>query len=721
MTTNSFKLAFAQSSEVLDVRTFRAHESLSELFELDVVAVSQNEAVDLDAIVGKGAALWVNPVLSDLNRGSLAMPRAWAGIVADMSVSALTLAQATYRIKIAPMLWRSTLRKNLRIYQHKTTPVIVKELLAEWNITPVMELQEQYPAHEYCVQYDESDFAFMSRLLEEAGITYAFTHDATKRRGDEITRLVLKDKPTDTKNKRKQPLAYTDQSDAMTADLNYCSDVTLRQRVRAGRFAVRDWDFRAPTLPRLGKAKAGTLEDAYEQYSYDPGVFWWDSDKTEKPVADRDHGPNVVTATMDPTAKREMDAARRARLLVDMSTNVLDLLPGTVFGINQMSPAPHHPRADLAPEVPLLVVSSTIEGATDGAVTGKASCVFAEHTYRPERVTDRPRVHGVQSALVVGPPGEEIFTDEFGRVRVQFHWDRDGNYDDKSSCWLRVSNPWSGGSFGMINIPRVGHEVLVEFFEGNPDMPVIIGRVHNGVTGVPYALPANKTKSGWKSNSYPHGTGFNEISFEDSAGSEEIHVQAEKNLSYIVKHDESSNIGDARTVTIGNADTLAVGKTRTMTIGTTDTLAVGMARSATIGMTDTTMVGMSHKVSVGPTVGTSMEAQSKKIIITTGDASITLVGPDIFLNAKGDIHLHAGKELHLSSEKGTIEIQGGPMVKINEGKSGPPPHVDTVSPATPPTPPGSPAPGAPGTPPFLPEGTKGPIDPPVPVPDVKLD
>ena len=213
---------------------------------------------------------------------------------------------------------------------------------------------------------------------------------------------------------------------------------------------------------------------------------------------------------------------------------MLDLSPGVVFQITG------HPRHELAGDARLLVVRQTIAGELQGSwsITGEA--VLAAEAYRPPIVTPKPRVHGLQSAIVVGPPGEEIHTDEYGRVRVQFHWDREGARDEKSSCFLRVSQGWASRGFGALAIPRIGDEVLVGFFEGDPDQPVIVGRVHNSAARVPYALPVNKTRSTWRSESTPGGGGHNEITFEDQKGKELLHLHAERDLERVVKNCESA-------------------------------------------------------------------------------------------------------------------------------------------------------------------------------------
>ncbi len=255
--------------------------------------------------------------------------------------------------------------------------------------------------------------------------------------------------------------------------------------------------------------------------------------------------------------------------------------------------------------------------------------------WRPAKATPRPRIGGVQSAIVVGPKGEEIHTDELGRVRVQFHWDREGKLDDHSSCWVRVTQGWAGTGFGMMVLPRVGQEVTVGFFEGDPDQPVILGRVYNAVNRVPYKLPDDKTKSGWRTSSSPgdpRSPAYNELMFEDRAGAELVSLRAQRDLHKVVKANETERTGGGRTVSVGKS------------------------RTATVGAVDSTFVGTRHVVTVG-TTPTSLELTDKRLVATTGQATVTLDGPDLSLEAKGNITIIA--------HEGDVIIRGGPNVKIN--------------------------------------------------------
>ncbi len=710
-TSNNLKLAFAHGEDALDVRHFSIHEGMSELFEVSVLAISDDANIDIDDLVGQGAALtMVMP-----NYQALHKKRVWTGVVAHASQvhAEEHPGQSMYHVMIVPDFWRTTLRRNSRIYQHKDVPTIVKEMLLEWGITPdTSNLKAKYPQLEYCVQYGETDFAFISRLLEEAGITYFFKHDGTSGTGTSITILMLSDTPTDKANERGGVLAYAGhQTPAFGRDKDFCSTVLVTQRMKPGKFTVRDFNFRTPLLKSYQTVPSGKAdEDKYEQYDYVPGAYWIDTKRIEKPVADGGTGPN----NDEPGAGKDfvqhgMEGERRRRLQVAFNTNATDLAPGKIIGINQESDSKDHPRKDLAPAKKILLIETTLEGEATGEWTMTCSGVFAEFPYRPERRTPKPRIYGVQSAFVVGPAGQEVYTDEYGRVRVQFHWDREGKYDEKSSCWMRVSQGWAGGSFGMVNLPRVGHEVMVEFFEGDPDRPIVTGRAHNETSPVTWTLPEQQTKSGWRTNTLPSSAklGYNEMVFEDAAANELIHFQAESLLSYVVKDSESASIGKGRSVTIGGPDKNG------QPVGL-DTLDVGKTVSLNVGKTYVIGVGKQYLLSLGQTTGILIT--DKRIAMTTGQASVTLNGTSINIMALGSIICNAGGAVEITSQSNPILIQGGETVHFNPVGSGPAPTPVPVPPAHPPAPPDG---GPVGTPPVIPSG-RTPVDPPGPIEDATL-
>jgi type VI secretion system secreted protein VgrG len=608
---SSFDLSFAGAEDSLSVRHFSVSEGLSALFEVSVVAVSPVDDIDFETIVGQTASFVVRSDAAGRSRG-------WTGVARRFEQrEAEPTGLSTYALSIVPQLWLATQRQDNRVFQHLTVPAIVREVLAYYRIEPVMDLDvSRYPVQEYRVQYGETDFAFVSRLLEDAGIAYRFAWHPEKG-----TSLVLMDEPH-----RKEPRAggaipfVAEPSGRPTTA--FVTHVSASREIKPGAFTIRDFDFRRRLDFELaGKARPeGTVEAQLEQYHYRPGAFVVEGTPGHTVPAHADEHEGAALAERSLRAERSQDS------LVSYHANVVDIAPGSVFSIGG------HPRARIAAPNKLLAVSLAVAG-TEGAemsITGRA--VPASAPYRPAKTTPRPRISGVQSAIVVGPEGEEIHTDEHGRVRVQFHWDRAGARDERSSCWIRVSQGWAGSGFGMMVIPRVGQEVLVGFFEGDPDQPAIVGRVYNAQSLVPYKLPENKTRSAWRSASTPAGdpAGYNEILFEDARGAELLGIHAERDLHKQVNRSEVERTGEDRTITVGRN------------------------RSTTVGGVDVTQAGTRHAVSVG---GTGIDLTDGRIVCTTGEATLTFDGANLSLEAQGNVTIVA--------HDGDVVIKGGPLVKIN--------------------------------------------------------
>ncbi len=279
--------------------------------------------------------------------------------------------------------------------------------------------------------------------------------------------------------------------------------------------------------------------------------------------------------------------------------------------------------------------------------------------YRPRRWTPRPVVDGPQTAIVVGPAGEEIHTDEYGRVKVQFHWDRAGQKDDKSSCWIRVSQGWGGAGYGMVIIPRIGHEVVVDFLEGDPDQPLIVGRVYNGESPPPYGLPGAKTMSSFKSNSSPGGGGSNELRFEDAAGSEEVYLHGQKDWNTVIEHDKTEKIGNDNTESIGHDETIDVKNNRSKT--------VGVDQSETIGSNKTISVGVDHDETIGANMSLSVGSNKTETIAI---ASTETVGAEKTLSIGAVYQVTVGAAMNetVGAAK-AVEVGGSNSEKIGGDKS----------------------------------------------------
>ncbi|WP_437989245.1 type VI secretion system Vgr family protein [Sorangium sp. So ce145] len=528
------ELTFESGEASLDVRQFDVQESISGLFTLSILARSPNADIDLESIVGKRASFRIANGFDFASSGA----RFWTGVCNQIEqVQAETTGLSTYHLRIVPALWLLTQRRNFRIYQHLAIPDIADRIFAEWQITPTWSIERaKYPKLEYRCQYGESDYAFLSRLLEEAGI--AFTHPDDQASGSTPT---LSDKLHLATPRAPPALRFVD-SPNDAAESEYVTEVTITHEVEPGATTIRDYDFRNPAFPLFGEApKAPAPEDKYEQYHYQPGAFLIEGQRGGgTPAADDKGVARHDQSYGKALAERALDGRRALKRTVTFETNALDLSPGAVFSID------NHPHAAFAAGKKLLVTEVQIHGAVGTEWTQSGHAVFADVPYRPLKSTPKPHVTGVQSAVVVGPSGQEIHTDEFGRVRVQFPWDREGRNNDDSSSWIRASQGWAGTGFGMIAIPRIGQEVLVGFLEGDPDQPVIVGRVFNNNNRVPYNLPQHKTRSTWKTSSSMGGGGFNEIMFEDLAGQELVFMQAQKNQRRLVKNDETITVGHDR-------------------------------------------------------------------------------------------------------------------------------------------------------------------------------
>jgi type VI secretion system secreted protein VgrG len=686
------------SGDTFDIREFSVHEQMSSLFNVSLIALCDNASIDFEAVVGQPARFQMR---SGHRAGS--PPRVWSGICNELQqLQTEESGLSTYRLNIVPTLWLLTQRRNHRMFQQISEPDIVLKLLSEWQIEPVLKIDRPaYKKRKYRVQYAESDYAFMSRMLEDAGITFYFDQ-----KDDEST-LVLADAPQSNEPRPKM-IAFRD--NPTVADREHVTDVRIGRKVRPGKYTMRDHDYRRPPNYKLmASAAGGTLavEEKLERFHYTPGAFLFGAEKgDDTPSADDKGKARTDEAEAAVLSQKRLAAKRGDATQYTFETNAHDLAPGVIMSILD------HPRADLGANSRLLITEAMLNGTHDGEWSHTCEARTAATPYRPTMSTPKPKISGVESATVVGPPGEEIHCDEFGRVRVHFHWDRESQMDDNSSCWIHVSQPWGGAGYGGMQLPRVGQEVLVDFLGGDPDRPVVTGRVFTNLQKVPYKLPDNKTQSGLKSNSTNGTGGYNEVMFEDAAGKELLRMQAERDLNKLVKHDETVTIGNNRTKLVKNNDDFTVGNNRTkvvknnedvtignslsqlvknnarQVIGMNKSISVGVNRSTQIGAIDSTIVGAVHSVMVAPpgegdagAGATSTTMENQKIVITTGGgATITLEGATITMEAdtflvkakavleavsEGTSKLAGASGVTVLSSGGDVLVQGGPMVKIN--------------------------------------------------------
>ena len=616
----ALELSFASGESSLSVRRFAVHEGLSTLFSVSVWARSPDPSLALDSLVGQPAALRVDAAYAH----ALSSVRLWSGIVSYMELTRPEVSDkgtSTYHLVIVPRIWLLTQRINYRVHQHVTIPAIVGKMLAEWNIPVEWRIDaSKYPELEYKIQYEETDYDFMSRVLEEAGITLFFDDS-----DGEEAKLVLSDAPQKHEARKGDALRYVD-NPSSSAEKEFVTNVHISHDVRPGAHVIRDVDFRNPSYVLTGDApKAAGLEARYEQYNYQPGALLIEPGKAgDTPTADDRGIARHDKAFGDNRAERALLAERLGRRAVAFDANVVDLRPGTVFSIDGHA----HPELD---GKTLLVTGFSLQGSPGGAWVMTGHAVFTDVAYYPTLKTKRPEVIGVQTGTVVGPVHEEIHTDEFGRVRVQFPWDREGQLDEESSCWMHVSQGWGGRGYGMITIPRIGQEVLISFLEGDPDRPTVVARVYNQTQPVPYKLPDNKTISTWKSDSSVGSEGFNEIKYEDKKSDELFYVQAQKNLRKLVKHDEVITVLNDRSKDVGVNETDTTGVNRIEVTGADRTEQTGANRMTFIAGNRAKLI------------------KQNEIEITDGNRKLR-VGKDLDIVVKGKKHERVEEDVHVHVE-----------------------------------------------------------------------
>jgi type VI secretion system secreted protein VgrG len=548
-----------------DVRHFAVQDGINTLFSVDLVVVCENPAVDFEATIGAKASFRISAAGEGLEDGTA---RTWSGVIADIAhLHAPDTGLSTYGIRIAPMLWLLTQRTNCRAYQEKSDLEVVLEMLREWGLTAESRCEDTYKPRKYRLQYQESDFAFMSRLLEEAGINYLL-----EPRGGEMV-IVLSDAP-ERGPRRREALQHMDdvslappQSDDggdphIPARGYFATGFRATRRIRPGVSTFADHDPRRANRPLLATATSGPhpVEARLEAFAYTPGAFKFGNPGAKDTPAADDRG-RVRTDDDQAQAIAAHDAAARVARSrrYQFASNCLDLRAGTVLTM-QNQPAAERAGA-------MLVTRVEVTGSADTVPHVAVEAASAEASYRPDRLTPRPTNLGVECATVVGPEGETIHCDEFGRVRVQFHWDRYGKMNELSSCWVPVNQQWAGEGFGMVHLPRVGHEVIVGFLGGNPEEPVIVGRMFTHLHRPPFTLPDAKNESGIRTKSVPETGGYNLLRFVDTAKEELVEARAEKDSRNRVNHDKALSVGHDRLMEIESDDTERVGGTQRERVG----------------------------------------------------------------------------------------------------------------------------------------------------------
>lgn len=534
-----------------------------------------------------------------------------------------------YEAEIRPWYWFLSLTSDYCIWQNKSIPEIVKAVCAEQGFTDLLfKCVKAHKPHEYRVQYGETHLDFITRLMEEEGIFWFAEHDGKK------CNMVVADDNSVAKTPIKLRLSTIAHD---TEDETVLSWFNVSQDVRPGKYTHMDYNFETPSTQLKGQHGG---KDPSEVVEF-PGGF-----------ETRDDADPLATLRYQEILAEQVEAEGAGRCRALKAGGKIEVSKHPNKALN---------AAYLITSVKQSAKLGDFRTGGDPGLAFKSSftAIPFDTPYKPERSTDLPRAYGYESAVVVGPKGEEIFTDNYGRVKVQFFWDRRGKKDDKSSCWVRVSTVWAGKGWGVINTPRIGQEVLVAFLNGDPEDPIIVGRVYNAEQMPPYALPGNKTQSGIKTRSTLGGTpdNFNEIRFEDKKGSEELYIHAEKDKKIVVEHDRNSSVGNDNTESVGNNESITVGKDQQLSVGRNQTVSVSGNRSLSVSKDETVTIEKNRSESVG-------EEES----VSIGKKRSHTVGSDDSLDVSGKRHAQVAKdEETIIGENWSTSV--GKNAKLDVGKS----------------------------------------------------
>ncbi|MDH4557426.1 type VI secretion system tip protein VgrG [Pseudomonas sp. BN417] len=592
---SDLRFTFLAGSDDFEVVEFHLNEGLSETFKLDVDLSCANPAVDFGQVLD-------GPGLLTIWQGGQPV-RFVHGTVSAFVQGDTGFRRTRYRATVEPRLTRLQLASDWRIFQTLSVPDIAQAVLKKHSITLDYEQKVTNPhePREYCVQAGDTDYHFVERIMREEGFFYGFQHSAEGHRLIHCDRLWIFGKQAGLPVEY-NPMAGGDRPRPALRSFAYS------ENVRTARQTQRDYDFKNPRYHQQTKRDGDYLVHqarGYERYDY-PGRYKSAAGEGFTQDRLRGHRGDVRQATV------EGDDAR--------------LVPGIAFDLIG------HPRADMNRGWrPVRIehhgrqYTSQAEESADAAqgthYSSTATLVPDDAEWRAEPLS-KPRIDGPQQATVVGPPGEEIYCDEYGRVKVQFPWDREGRNDEHSSCWIRVSQNWAGALWGHMAIPRIGQEVIVSNFDGDPDQPVITGRTYNALQLPPYELPANKTRMSIKSQTHK-GDGFNEIRYEDEAGQEEVFIHAQKDQNNIVNNDETTFVGHDRSERVDNDETVSIGHDRKEDVGNDETISIGRHRKEDVGKNETIEIGRNRRVTIG---GHKTETVAKTKIETIGMAKFLSIG-----------------------------------------------------------------------------------------------
>jgi type VI secretion system secreted protein VgrG len=583
--------------DLLLLRGFTGQESISRLFSFELDLLSTDPEIKFEDIIGQKMTIRV--------RLGQEKERFFHGIISRFMQTGSDVGLANYRATMVPALWFLTRTADCRIFQSKKVPEIIQEILKENGVTDIKTvLKATYEPRDYCVQYRETDFNFVSRLMEQYGIFYFFEHEEKKHT------LVLSDDLSAHQPCPEQAKVSWNPHGSDNLDEDAITSLQWEETFRFGKYAVTDYNFETPSTSLRAEVKTQIDvggNSKYEIYDY-PGEY---GKKAE--------GDGIAKIRMqeEEAQYKVMSGNGTARVFTTgYKFTLQDYVRKDVNGDYVLTQVQHVASVGSA------YTSGAAGGGNEGDYSNSFTCIPAKRPFRSPQVTPKPMVQGPQTAVVVGKSGEEIWTDKYGRVKVQFHWDRYGKMNESSSCWVRVSQNWAGKQWGAMFIPRIGQEVIVEFLEGDADCPIITGRVYNAEQTVPYALPANQTQSGIKSNSSKGGGGSNEWRFEDKKGSEEVYLHGQKDWTIAIENDKNQTVGHDETLSVGNNRNKKVKVDQSEDIGSNKKIHVGATHTETIDSDKTMTIGGNHTETISGNETITVKTASAHTIILARALSV---------------------------------------------------------------------------------------------------
>lgn len=599
-TNNIISISTPLGKDDLYLTRFSATEAISQLFTISASMYTVGTKISLDDLIGQ-------PVCIKLRKANKFLfpiaPRYFHGVVSHIESSGSRTSSTDdkedyidYHLTIQPAISFMKKRTNCRIYQNKSVIDIITDLFAQHEIAFTNKTTSTYEKYDYCVQYQESDLDFVNRLLQQEGIFYFFEHT------DAAHTLILADSAT----------TYEKNTDFLVD----CYSGTLAEshvahwqgglNMTSGAFAQKGYDFTQPKKFPSGDHVIATMpsQEKYEVYDY---IGESEFNKRAQPVANI--RLEALQKDMNKSTGQGDCRGFEVAKLFQFYNHEDSRYEGQTYVITAMRTVASQPNQSGASQSGGDIYRNDFE------------CVPEKTIYRPTALRNKPLISGVQTAIVTGEAGDEILVDKYGRVKVQFHWDREGKNDSKSSCWIRVAQNWAGNKWGAFFFPRVGQEVLVDFINGDPDQPIISGAIYNADLMPPYTLPDKKTQSGIKSHSTKQGAAdnFNELRFEDEKGKELLFFQAEKDHELNVKNDQKDTIGNDRTTLVNNDDTATIVNNQTIDVGKVLNVTAGTDIKFTTGGASITMKS-------------SGAIEIKGTNITVNGAKIALAAPSITLN-----------------------------------------------------------------------------------------